>query len=99
MNAAMYIYFHVYMYINRENIAYLNWPTDESEATVIVLKLIWDIIYVFGEIGVNMTDSGYDEVICISSQWFVLRNVLSNILLSTHRWLLLLYLFFVPYFN
>ena len=38
------------------------------KATVIVLKLIRGIIYVFGEIGVTVTDSGYNEVKCISSQ-------------------------------
>ena len=36
---------------------------------------------------------------CIIKLVLFCGNVPSNILLSTHRWLLLLYLFIVPYFN
>ena len=38
------------------------------KAAVIVLKLIWDMICVFGKIGVTVTDSGLDEILCNSSQ-------------------------------
>ena len=30
-----------------------------------------DIIYVFEEIGVNVTDSGYNEATCISPKWVI----------------------------